>query len=468
MSKHLEEHIIAKLLHDKKFSNTVITYTKPEYFQNHATKTITEHLLRYATQYNTLPVKASLLVEIDKMKGISSEQYNDLESTINRLYSKDTIDSANKGSYDYDIEQTEKYFINRSMFNAVMDAAMIIEGKNKKLTQDAIPDLMREALSVSFDTSIGHSYFADAKLRKEEEELERIPFKQKILNVITNGGVPKKTLTVVAATSGAGKSMFMSDWAAFLVKLGYNVLYFSMELSEKELGKRIDANLLNYPINKIPSMENKEYYSKLDSIAAKTHGEIKIKEFPAGSASVNDFRRVMKELQLKKNFKPDIVFVDYLGICASARLKAGDANSYAVVKAVSEEVRGLGQEYDIPIVSASQVNRGGYSNDNVGMENLSDSMGIAHTADVLFALYSNDELKEQGKVILTQLKNRLGDKDKYKKVALGQDGSRMSFYELTEDEKGFVNDAEYRNNDDMKALDTFSMQVDNFETLDFN
>ena len=444
---NIEKMIISGLLRVKNFSNVALTFTKIDYFENIESRKIVEIILNYTNLYHKLPIKDSIEIELDKDKKMSSEEY---ENTIQLLNDVFAIEHG-QDDLEYMLVECESYYRKRAVFNAIMDGINIIDGKDKRRNEEAIPSILQDALSVCFDMNVGHDYFEDVRQRHIVEEEEKIPFKLEILNTISNGGAPKKTLIVPLAVSGGGKSMFMSDWAAFLVKKGYNVIYFTMELAEDKIADRIDANMFDIPIQKIKEIDVDLFEDQVNTVKKKTNGRIFIKEFPSGAANTNDFRRVLNELKMKKNFEPDVIMVDYIGICSSSRMRAGEVNSYGLSKSIAEELRGIAQETNTLVVSPSQLNRMSYSSShkNVGMENIADSIGIAFTADMMFSIFTNEELKEEGKVIFTQLKNRFGDPDKFKKFAVGQDSSRMKFYDLTNDEHNVEMFEKYKNEDEM-------------------
>ena len=330
---------------------------------------------------------------------------------------------------DWLIERTEKWCQDRSVYNAVMESISIIDGKHATLKKNAIPDVLSKALGVSFDTNIGHDYLEQVDERYDfyHEQEERIPFDLDNFNKITKGGLPNKTLNIALAGTGVGKSLFMCHCASNILSQGRNVLYITMEMAEERIAERIDANLLNIPIDQIENLSKDMFRDKVSQINAKTEGKLIIKEYPTGQANTSHFRALLNELKLKKNFVPEIIFIDYLNICASSRMKmiGGAVNSYSYIKSIAEEMRGLAVEFNVPIMSATQTNRSGFSSDDPGLEDTSESFGLPATADLMFALISNDELNSMGKILVKQLKNRYNDPTKYNRFTLKVDRSKM-------------------------------------------
>ena len=330
---------------------------------------------------------------------------------------------------DWLIERTEKWCQDRSVYNAVMESISIIDGKHATLKKNAIPDVLSKALGVSFDTNIGHDYLEQVDERYDfyHEQEERIPFDLDNFNKITKGGLPNKTLNIALAGTGVGKSLFMCHCASNILSQGRNVLYITMEMAEERIAERIDANLLNIPIDQIENLSKDMFRDKVSQINAKTEGKLIIKEYPTGQANTSHFRALLNELKLKKNFVPEIIFIDYLNICASSRMKmiGGAVNSYSYIKSIAEEMRGLAVEFNVPIMSATQTNRSGFTSDDPGLEDTSESFGLPATADLMFALISNDELNSMGKILVKQLKNRYNDPTKYNRFTLKVDRSKM-------------------------------------------
>ena len=358
---------------------------------------------------------------------------------IPMLFEKDESDPV------WLLNATEKWCQDRAIHNAIMEGISIIDGKHKTLTKNALPDLLTKALAVTFDPSVGHDYIEDVEDRYEFYHMdeERIPFDLEYFNTITKGGLPNKTLNVCLAGTGVGKSLFMCHVAGSVLALGRNVLYITMEMAEERIAERIDANLLNIPLDQIQHVSKPMLTSKIEEISAKTNGKLIIKEYPTGAAHAGHFRALLNELKLKKNFVPEMIFIDYLNICASSRMKGmgGAINSYTYIKAIAEELRGLAVEFDVPIVSATQTTRSGYSSSDPGLEDTSESFGLPATADLMFALVSSEELESLGQVMVKQLKNRYNDPNHKKRFVLGIDRSRMRLYDVDNPEEGVVDDS---------------------------
>ena len=341
-------------------------------------------------------------------------------------------------------DKTEKWCQDRALYNSIMESIQIIDGKHNTLTKNALPDILSKALGVTFDTNIGHDYMEDVESRYDfyHNKEERIPFDLQILDDITKGGLPKKTLNIALAGTGVGKSLFMCHQAASVLNQGKNVLYITMEMAEERIAERIDANLLNIPIDQITNMSKTMLMDKIKKLKTDTNGKLIIKEYPTGAANANHFRALLNELKLKKNFIPDMIFIDYLNICSSSRMKAmgGSINSYTYIKSIAEELRGLAVEFDLPVVSATQTTRTGYTNSDPGLEDTSESFGLPATADLMFALVSSEELEQQGQIMVKQLKNRYNDPNKHKRFILNIDRSRMRLSDAEAGEQDLVQD----------------------------
>jgi len=347
-------------------------------------------------------------------------------------------------SLEWLIDKTEKWCQDRALFNAVMESITIIDGKHQTLSQNALPDILTKALSVTFDPNIGHDYTDDAEQRYEFYHTleERTPFDLEMLNKITKGGLPNKTLNVILAGTGVGKSLAMCHFAAANLSQGKNVLYLTMEMSEERIAERIDANLLDVSLDNIEKLSKESFMSKVQKIASKTQGKLLVKEYPTGSAHTGHFRALLNELKLKKKFVPDIIYVDYLNICASSRMKglSGSVNTYSLIKSIAEELRGLAVEFNLPIFTATQTTRSGYGNSDPGLEDTSESFGLPATADFMVALVSNEELEKMGQVMVKQLKNRYSSPDHYKRFVLGIEKSKMRLFDVEDAEKSLMND----------------------------
>ena len=410
-------------------------FIQPEYFDG-VYKGLFKEVVRFVAKYNKLPTLESFKIELDENDSLGEENYRIAIELLPNVFTPEPE------NLDWLIERTEKWCQDRAVFNAVMESISIIDGKHATLQKNAIPDVLSKALGVTFDNNIGHDYLQDVEGRYDfyHEQEERIPFDLEHFNLITKGGLPNKTLNIALAGTGVGKSLFMCHVAAGALAQGHNVLYITMEMAEERIAERIDANLLNVPIDQLENLSKDMFTDKVSQIAAKTQGKLIIKEYPTGQAHSNHFRALLNELKLKKNFVPELIFIDYLNICASSRMKGmgGAINSYSYIKSIAEELRGLAVEFNVPIMSATQTTRSGYSNDDVGLEDTSESFGLPATADLMFALISNDELNNLGKIMVKQLKNRYNDPTKYNRFTLKVDRSKMRLEDDTEDD-GVIN-----------------------------
>src|SRR5210317_1507038 len=396
----------------------VLPFIKPDYFQG-AYRTLFKEAGKYVGKYNRLPTAETLVIELQESTNMSNEQFQMSMEIVPHLFTNDVIDN------DWLIDATEKWCQDRAIHNAIMESITIIDGKHDSLTKGALPDLLSKALGVAFDTNVGHDYVENFEERFDfyHTEEDRIPFDLEYFNKITKGGVPRKTLNIALAGTGVGKSLFMCHVAAGALVEGRNVLYITMEMAEERIAERIDANLLNVPVDQLPNLSREMFRTKVEDIARKTTGKLIVKEYPTGSAHAGHFRALLNELKLKRQFEPDIIFIDYLNICASSRMKGmgGSINSYNYIKAIAEELRGLAVEFDVPVFSATQTTRSGYSNSDVGLEDTSESFGLPATADLMFALISTEELQNRGQMMVKQLKNRYNDPNTDKRFVIGVD-----------------------------------------------
>ena len=407
----------------------VLPFIKPEYFEG-VYQQLFRQVAKFVAKYNKLPTAETFKIELDDNNNMSDEHYRHAVEIIPEIFKKEEVDET------WLYNKTEKWCQDRALFNAIMESISVIDGKHQKLTKDALPDLLQKALAVTFDTNIGHDYLENILERYEfyHSQEEKIPFDIEKLNEITKGGLSNKSLNIALAGTGVGKSLFMCHLAASALSLGKNVLYITMEMSEERIAERIDANLLDIPIDQIEHMTQEMFTNAVNRLKTKTNGKLIVKEYPTGSANANHFRALLNELKLKKGFIPDIIMIDYLNICASSRMKmGGSVNSYAYIKAIAEELRGLAVEFDLPIVSATQTTRTGYSSSDPGLEDTSESFGLPATADLMFALVSNEELEAQGQIMVKQLKNRYNDPNKNKRFLVGIDRSKMRLYDVTGD-----------------------------------
>ena len=400
MTLKIEEITLSKLILNDTYTRKVLPFIKDEYFDTTSHKILFSTLTEYVNKYETTPEPNALKIEVEKRRDISEEIYREVESFIDNL-------DRDQYNEDWLVETTEKWCKERAIYLALMESVKIADGQDKTRTKDAIPSIMSEALGVCFDESVGHDYIQDSDDRYDfyHKKEEKIPFDIEYLNKITKGGLPNKTLNIALAGTGVGKSLFMCHLAGSVLLQGRNVLYITMEMAEEKIAERIDANLLDIPIQQLtsPLLTKEKYSSKLLELTKKTQGKLVIKEYPTASAHVGHFKALLNELSMKKGFSPDIIFVDYLNICASARYKGTIVNSYTYVKAIAEELRGLAVESNVPIVSATQTTRAGFGSSDPDLTDTSESFGLPATADLMLALISNEEMEELGPVSYTHL-----------------------------------------------------------------
>ena len=437
MQANLEQTILRNLLTDEKYMRKVLPFIKPDYFQG-VYRILFKEAGKFVGKYNKLPSAETFKIELDQSDMIGGEQYSVAVDILPQLFSKEKIDDT------WLIDTTEKWCQDRAIYNAVMESISIIDGKHESLTKGALPDLLSKALGVAFDTNVGHDYIENADERFEfyHKEENRIPFDLEYFNKITKGGVPNKSLNICLAGTGVGKSLYMCHLASANLSAGSNVLYITMEMAEERIAERIDANLLNVPIDQLENLSKDMFSTKVADLQRKTNGKLIVKEYPTGSAHSGHFRGLLNELKLKKEFVPDIIYIDYLNICASSRMKAmgGSINSYTYIKAIAEELRGLAVEFNLPIFSATQTTRSGFSNSDVGLEDTSESFGLPATADLMFALISTEELEKLGQLMVKQLKNRYNDPTNHKRFVVGVDRSKMRLYDVDESEQTLTQD----------------------------
>ena len=437
LNMDLEKTILRKLLTDDDYMRKVLPFIKSEYF-NGIYKVLFKEAGKFVDKYNKLPTRESFLVELNEHSNLNDENFTSAVEIAQHLFDGDEVDDK------WLIDNTEKWCQDRAIYNAVMESISIIDGKHEKLTKNALPSLLQDALGVAFDTNVGHDYVENAGERFEfyHKEEDRIPFDLEYFNRITKGGVPRKTLNICLAGTGVGKSLFMCHTAASALTEGHNVLYITMEMAEERIAERIDANLLNIPIDQLDKMSKDMFTTKVQDLARKTTGKLIIKEYPTGSAHTGHFRALLNELKLKRQFVPDIIFIDYLNICASSRVKGmgGAINSYSYIKAIAEELRGLAVEFDVPIFSATQTTRSGYTNSDIGLEDTSESFGLPATADLMFAIISTEELDKEGQIMVKQLKNRYNDPVKYRRFVIGIDRAKMRLFDVEESQQTLQDD----------------------------
>ena len=428
MTERIEETILRNLICNEQYYRKVVPFIKADYFQEYNEKILFEEIADFAAKYDKVPTKEVLTINLQSRGDLTEETFKDTLSGLNSL-SDDWID------YDWLLDATEKWCQDKAIYNALMQSIKIADGGDKKLDKGSIPSILQDALAVSFDEHIGHDYIEQADDRYEfyHRKEEKIPFDLEKFNYITKGGLPNKTLNIALAGTGVGKSLFMCHVASSCLLQGRNVLYITCEMAEEKIAERIDANLLNVSVKDIVDIPEVLFRSKVQEISKKTQGKLIIKEYPTASAHAGHFRALLNDLQLKKDFKPDLIFVDYLNICASVRYKGAIVNSYTYVKAIAEELRGLAVETNLPIISATQTTRAGFGNSDPDLTDTSESFGLPATADFMFALISTEELEEQGRIMVKQLKNRYNDPTASKKFMLGIDRSKMRLYDVAED-----------------------------------
>ena len=422
---NVEFLILRNLLHNEEYVRKVIPFIKADYFENRSQKIVYEEILKFVEQYNKPVTKEILCIETEKRQDITDGDYKEITQLISSLEEAPT-------EFDWLVSTTEKWCRDRAIYLALMESIQIADGQDEKKNRDAIPTILSDALAVSFDTHVGHDYLQDYEARYESyhKKEDKTEFDLEYFNKITKGGLPNKTLNIALAGTGVGKSLFMCHVAASALLNGKNVLYITLEMAEEKIAERIDANLLNVPIQEISDLPKMMYESKVTKLSEKTQGTLIIKEYPTASAHAGHFRGLLNELAIKKSFRPDIIFIDYLNICASSRYRGNlSVNSYSYIKAIAEELRGLAVEANVPIVSATQTTRSGYGSSDVELTDTSESFGLPATADFMFALISTEELEELGQIMVKQLKNRYNDPTVYKRFIVGIDRAKMRLYD---------------------------------------
>lgn len=435
----IQTTILRNLLHNEDFTRKVIPFLKKEYFEG-PHKVVFNQVTNFVVKYNKLPTSEALEVELsgseDGFRGEDESQAFDLLN--------DLKDPGEGTSEEWLLDHTEQWCQDRAIYLAILESINIIDGKHPSLGKNALPELLQDALGISFDTNVGHDYINDADSRYEfyHRTEERIPYDLEYMNKITKGGLSQKSLSVILASTGAGKSLFMCHQSAGALTQGKNVLYITMEMAEERIAERIDANLMNVPVDQLQNLSYDMYSKKIANIAKRNAGKLIIKEYPTGAAHAGHFRALLNELKLKRNFVPDVIMIDYLNICSSSRMKGigGAVNSYTLIKSVAEELRGLAVEFNVPVVTATQSNRDGFGNSDVDLNNTSESWGVPATADLMFAMISNDELEKLGQIMIKQLKNRYSDLTKYKRFVLGVDRTKMKLFDVEESAQTLTDD----------------------------
>ena len=455
----LEVVILKNLIFNEEFTRKVIPFIKEEYFSDNTQRKFFSEVKNFIDEYKTLPSYESLLINFTESKKLTEPEVKGCVDILREINNE----KEEKSEYNWLIDQTEKFCQDKAIYNAIMNSVSILDQSNREQkSKGEIPKLLSDALAVSFDSHIGHDYINDFDARYDfyHRQEARIQFDLDLFNKITKGGLPIKTLNIALAGTGVGKSLFMCHVAASCLSQGKNVLYITLEMAEEKIAERIDANLLNVDMSELYALSKQDYERKFDHLKAKINGKLIIKEYPTASASALHFRSLMNELHLKKNFRPDIVFIDYLNICASARIKPGaNVNSYSYVKAIAEELRGLAVEFAVPVVSATQTTRSGFTNTDPGLEDTSESFGLPATADFMFALISTEELEQLNQIMVKQLKNRYGDPNHFKRFVIGIDRAKMRLYDA--EQSAQIDIADSGQVDD-KPLNTFGNRESKF------
>ncbi len=429
--------ILRNLLHNEEFIRKVLPFLRAEYFEDQNQKIVFEEISSFVQQYNQPATKEVLYIEVEKRKDINESSFKEISHLIECLENVAV-------ELEWLVSTTEKWCRDRAIYLALMESIHIADGKDEKKSRDSIPSILSDALAVSFDNHVGHDYLLDYEKRYESyhKKEDKIEFDLEYFNKITKGGLPNKTLNIALAGTGVGKSLFMCHVASSVLLQGRNVLYITMEMAEERIAERIDANLLNVPIQDIAELPKVMFENKVNNLAKKTQGSLIIKEYPTASAHAGHFKALLNELALKKSFRPDIIFIDYLNICASSRYKGNlSVNSYSYIKAIAEELRGLAVEFNVPIVSATQTTRSGYGSSDVELTDTSESFGLPATADLMFALISTEELEGMGQILVKQLKNRYNDPTIFKRFVLGIDRAKMRLYDCEQSAQNDILDS---------------------------
>ena len=450
MTNRLEDTILSHLIHNEDYCRKVLPFLKDDYFASRSDKVLFSEIYAFVDKYNNLPTKETLIIELGNRKDITEEEYKAIKQTINGL-------SYEENELQWLLDTTEKFCKDKAVNNAVLNGIKILDGKDKKRTPEAIPSILSEALAVSFDNHIGHDYIDDADDRFDwyhRTEL-RLPFDLQYFNKITKGGVPQKTLNVCLAGTGVGKSLFMCHLAASSLLEGKNVLYITLEMAEERIAERIDANLLDVSTDDLHALPKTMFDDRVERLKSKSPGKLIIKEYPTASAHSGHFKALLNELALKKSFKPDVLFIDYLNICASSRFKGGNISSYFYIKAIAEELRGLAVEFKLPIFTATQTTRSGFVSTDIGLEDTSESFGLPATADFMFALMTSEELDQLNQMKVKQLKNRYSDPAINRSFIIGVDRSKMRLYDVEQKAQNIV-DANQEKEVEVDPYDKFS------------
>jgi len=461
LQQSIEQIILSNLCYNEEYLRKVIPFLKPEYFSRNEDRIVFNKIATHTETYNAAPSKQALMIAVTEDKAVTESEFSEIQAIVETL---DTEDADSQWLLD----ETEKFCKDKALYNAVMESIGILDGRNKDLSKDAMPSILSEALSVGFDNNVGHDYIENADERFDfyHRLEEKLPFDLEMFNKITNGGLSNKTLNVALAGTGVGKSLFMCHMAASNIAAGKNALYITLEMSEERIAERIDANLMNLPIGQLKDLSKSMFDDRISKLNEKIQGRLIVKEYPTASAHAGHFKSLLNELKLKRNFRPDIIFVDYLNICTSSRFRAGSsANSYTIIKSIAEELRGLAVEFDVPIVTATQTTRGGYNNSDVELTDTSESFGLPATADLMLALISTEELEQLGQIMVKQLKNRYADPTTNKRFMIGVDRARMKLFDL-EDSQAGLTDSGASKYDDTPVFDRKNIKTD-FDGIKF-
>ena len=444
----LEQTILSGLLHNEDYMRRVVPFLTDDYFDDFSEKSVYKSIIGYISDYNGVPTKEALRISIEEKSNISDDQYQSISQIITAL------DYDEKTDIEWLVDKTEKFCQDKAIYNAVRESILVLDGQHKDLDKGSIPELLSNALGVSFDQAIGHDFLEQPEDRFDfyHTKEDKIGFDLDLFNKITKGGLSRKSLSIALAGTGVGKTLFMTHCASANLMAGKNVLYITMEMAEEKISERIDANLMNTTMDSLQDMPKDVFMKRVKKVKDKTTGKLIVKEFPTASAGSAHFRHLLNELKLKKNFTPDMVYIDYLNICTSSRMKAGaNVNSYTMIKAIAEELRGLAVEFNVPILSATQTTRTGYSSSDLNLEDTSESFGLPATADFMFGLISTEELEGLGQLMVKQLKNRWGDTNYLKRFIIGLDRSKMKLFDAEDSAQDLVDDSSTQQTDSKPA-----------------
>jgi len=425
---NIERVIFNNLVNNENYARKTIPFLKSDYFHDRTDRIVFELIDKYVGKYNAFPTKEAMIVDLNNINDVSEDQFKECKTVIEDIPDQ----SEHISKIEWLVDQTEKFCQDKAIYNAIMQSIKVMDDKTGALAKGSIPQLLSDALAVSFDTSIGHDFIEDAQSRFEfyHRKEERLPFDLDLLNKITRGGIPRKTLNILLAGTGVGKTLAMCHFAASYLANGKNVLYITMEMAEEKIAERIDANLLDVQLDELAMLPKETYDKKIERLKQKTPGRLIIKEYPTSTAGAANFRHLLNELKIKRNFVPDVIFIDYLNICSSSRIKQGaNVNSYTYIKAIAEELRGLAVEFNVPVISATQTTRSGFDSSDVSLTDTSESFGLPATADFMIALIATDELKALNQIMIKQLKNRYSDPELYKRFVIGVDRPKMRLYD---------------------------------------